>query len=71
MEDNDLLKVRLEKIAALKAAGVDLYPNDIKPQNTTSDILVTPIATSSHSLALNFPLPADSWPCAISAKPRS
>ena len=38
MEDNDLLKVRLEKIAALKAAGVDLYPNDIKPQNTTSDI---------------------------------
>ena len=38
MEDNDLLKVRLEKIAALKAAGVDLYPNDIKPQNTTRDI---------------------------------
>ncbi|NTW06273.1 MAG: lysine--tRNA ligase [Syntrophaceae bacterium] len=38
MEDSDLLKVRLEKIAALKAAGVDLYPNDIKPQNTTSDI---------------------------------
>ena len=39
MEDNDLLKVRLEKIAALKAAGVDLYPNNIKPQNTTADIL--------------------------------
>ena len=38
MEDNDLLKVRLEKIAALKAAGVDLYPNDIKPQNTTAEI---------------------------------
>ncbi len=39
MEDNDLLKVRLEKIAALKSAGVDLYPNDTKPQNTTADIL--------------------------------
>jgi len=38
MEDNDLLKVRLEKIAALKAAGVDLYPNDIKPQNTSAEI---------------------------------
>ena len=39
MEDNELLKVRLEKIAALKAAGIDLYPNDIKPQNTTAEIL--------------------------------
>jgi lysyl-tRNA synthetase class 2 len=38
MEDNELLKVRLEKIAALKAAGIDLYPNNIKPQNTTADI---------------------------------
>ncbi len=39
MEDNDLLKVRLEKIAALRAAGIDLYPNDIKPSSTTADIL--------------------------------
>jgi lysyl-tRNA synthetase, class II len=39
MEDNDLLKVRLEKIAALKAAGVDLYPNDAKPQNTTAQLM--------------------------------
>lgn len=39
MEDNDLLKVRMEKIAALKAAGIDLYPNDIKPQNTVADII--------------------------------
>jgi len=39
MEDNDLLKVRLEKIAALKAAGIDLYPNDIRPENTTAEIL--------------------------------
>ena len=39
MEDNDLLKVRLAKIAALKAAGVDLYPNDVRPKNTTAEIL--------------------------------
>jgi lysyl-tRNA synthetase class 2 len=39
MEDSDLLKVRLEKIAALKAAGVDLYPNDVKPENTTAEII--------------------------------
>lgn len=38
MEYNDLLKVRLEKIAALKAAGVNLYPNDVKPRHTTADI---------------------------------
>jgi lysyl-tRNA synthetase, class II len=40
MEDSDLLKIRREKIAALKAEGVDLYPNDVKPRNTTSQILV-------------------------------
>lgn len=39
MEDNDLLKIRLEKISDLKDAGIDLYPNDIKPQNTTAEIL--------------------------------
>src|SRR5208337_3696463 len=39
MEDNELLNVRLEKISDLKAAGIDLYPNDIKPQNTTAEIL--------------------------------
>jgi lysyl-tRNA synthetase class 2 len=39
MEDNDLLKIRLEKISDLKSAGIDLYPNDIKPQNTTSEII--------------------------------
>ena len=39
MEDSDLLRARLEKITALKAAGVDLYPNDIKPQNTTAEII--------------------------------
>ncbi|HPC86610.1 MAG TPA: lysine--tRNA ligase [Smithellaceae bacterium] len=51
MEDNDLLKVRLEKIAALKAAGVDLYPNDAKPQNTTTQILQEFGGTDSDGLA--------------------
>jgi len=51
MEDNDLLKVRLEKIAALKAAGVDLYPNNLKPQNTTVQILAEFGETSSDDLA--------------------
>lgn len=39
MEDNELLNIRREKISDLKAAGIDLYPNDVKPQNTTSEIL--------------------------------
>jgi lysyl-tRNA synthetase, class II len=51
MEDNDLLKVRLEKITALKAAGIDLYPNDIKPQNTTSDIFSRFGAADGDALA--------------------
>ena len=38
MEDNELLKIRREKIADLKSAGIDLYPNNIKPQNTTSEL---------------------------------
>jgi lysyl-tRNA synthetase class 2 len=51
MEDNDLLKVRLEKIAALKATGIDLYPNDIKPKNTTSDIFSSFGNADSDALA--------------------
>ncbi|PKN69812.1 MAG: lysine--tRNA ligase [Deltaproteobacteria bacterium HGW-Deltaproteobacteria-10] len=51
MEDNDLLKVRLEKIAGLKAAGVDLYPNDTKPQNTTGEIFAQFSNTDSDDLA--------------------
>ena len=39
MEDNDLLKIRLEKISDLKDAGIDLYPNDVKPENTTAEII--------------------------------
>ena len=51
MEDNDLLKVRLEKIAALKAAGVNLYPNDTKPQNTTAEILAQFGETDAETLS--------------------
>jgi lysyl-tRNA synthetase, class II len=38
MEDSELLKIRREKIADLKSAGIDLYPNNIKPQNTTAEL---------------------------------
>jgi lysyl-tRNA synthetase class 2 len=38
MEDSELLNIRRGKISDLKAAGVDLYPNDIKPQNTTAEL---------------------------------
>ena len=39
MEESELLKKRKEKIEDLKAEGVDLYPNDVKVQNTTEEIL--------------------------------
>lgn len=39
MEDNELLSIRREKISDLQSAGIDLYPNDIKPQNTAGEIL--------------------------------
>jgi len=51
MEDNELLKVRLEKIAALKDAGIDLYPNDIRPQNTTAEISEKYASATSEELA--------------------
>jgi lysyl-tRNA synthetase class 2 len=39
MEDNELLNIRREKISELEKSGIDLYPNDIKPDNTTEEIL--------------------------------
>jgi lysyl-tRNA synthetase class II len=39
MEESELLKKRKEKIEALKAEGIDLYPNDVKIKNTTEEIL--------------------------------
>ncbi|MBN1365593.1 MAG: lysine--tRNA ligase [Syntrophaceae bacterium] len=51
MEDNELLNIRREKISDLKSAGVDLYPNDIKPQNTTKEILADFGSSDSETLA--------------------
>jgi lysyl-tRNA synthetase class 2 len=39
MEESELLKKRMEKIDALKAEGIDLYPNDVKIIHTTEEIL--------------------------------
>ena len=39
MEESELLKKRKEKIEALKAEGIDLYPNDVNIKNTTEEIL--------------------------------
>jgi lysyl-tRNA synthetase class 2 len=39
MEESELLKKRKEKIEALKAEGIDLYPNDVRVKNTTEEIL--------------------------------
>jgi lysyl-tRNA synthetase class 2 len=39
MEENELLKKRKEKIEALRAEGIDLYPNNVNVKNTTEEIL--------------------------------
>jgi lysyl-tRNA synthetase class 2 len=38
MEDNDLLKIRRDKIEALAASGVELYPNDAKVTHLSGQI---------------------------------
>jgi len=39
MADSELLRKRLEKMDALKAEGIDLYPNDVRVDDTTASIL--------------------------------
>jgi lysyl-tRNA synthetase class 2 len=39
MEDSELLKKRREKIDALAAGGINLYPNDARVGETTADII--------------------------------
>ncbi|MFA5324007.1 MAG: lysine--tRNA ligase, partial [Smithella sp.] len=51
MEDSELLNVRREKISDLKSAGIDLYPNDIKPQNTTAEISAEFVAFDNEALS--------------------
>ena len=35
MEESELIKTRKEKIAALRAAGIDLYPNEVRVGHTS------------------------------------
>lgn len=51
MEDSELLNIRKEKISALQEAGVDLYPNDIKPKNTSAQLLTEFSKSDGESLA--------------------
>ncbi len=38
MEESELIKTRREKIAALRAAGVELYPNEVRVENTSAEL---------------------------------
>ena len=51
MEESELLNIRREKISALKEAGIDLYPNDIHPQNTTAELAAKYGNDDSEALA--------------------
>ena len=38
MEESELIKIRKEKIAAIRAAGIDLYPNEVRVGNTSAEL---------------------------------
>ncbi|HEY5496810.1 MAG TPA: lysine--tRNA ligase, partial [Syntrophales bacterium] len=38
MEESELIRKRKEKIAGIRAAGIDLYPNDAKVNNTSTEL---------------------------------
>ena len=38
MEESELIKTRREKIAALRAAGVELYPNEVRVEHTSAEL---------------------------------
>ena len=38
MEESELIRKRKEKIAGIRAAGIDLYPNDAKVRNTSTEL---------------------------------
>jgi len=38
MEESELIRNRKEKIAGIKAAGIDLYPNDARVKNTSTEL---------------------------------
>jgi len=49
MEDNELLRKRKEKILSLQIEGVDLYPNDVRIQNNSAELLArfSPLETDA------------------------
>jgi lysyl-tRNA synthetase class 2 len=49
--DSDQVEVRKQKLAKLKAAGVEPYPNDFKPNHSASEIVSTFADASDQALA--------------------
>ena len=49
--DSDQVEVRKQKLARLRAAGVEPYPNDFKPSHSASEIVSTFADASDQALA--------------------
>ena len=50
MPENDLIKLRREKIESLKSDGVNLYPNDVRIPHTTESLITRFGQTDGESL---------------------
>ena len=51
MEENEQILVRKQKLAALKASGAQVYPNDFFPSHTTADLHARFASASAEELA--------------------
>jgi lysyl-tRNA synthetase class 2 len=51
MEDHEQVVVRKQKLAALKASGAQVYPNDFSPSHVTADIHARFASASEEELA--------------------
>lgn len=51
MEDNEQILVRKQKLAALKASGAEVYPNDFSPSHITADLHARFASASEEELA--------------------
>ena len=51
MEESELIKTRKEKIAALRAAGIDLYPNEVRVGHTSAELRTRFDALDNDALA--------------------
>ena len=51
MEESELIKTRKEKIAALRAAGIDLYPNEVRVGHTSTELRARFGALDNDALA--------------------